>query len=122
LGALVGQRARLQQVLEMAMAEGSVHGCVTTERAITSNLELVAKLLGQLIQHHEVRHTSLLISPDYIKLRHAIISALKPHPEAAAAVSQALHRLESEAGEAITNAARNGRPPIIDARPLEAGP
>jgi hypothetical protein len=112
LGALVGQRARLQQLVEMAMAHGSVSGCISAERAITSNLELVGKLLGQLVQHHHVRSTSILISPDYIKLRQAIVTALKPFPEAQRAVGHALHQLESEAAEDIAN---SKKPLLIEA-------
>jgi hypothetical protein len=46
LSALVGQRARLQQHSELAVDLGDVKAGVAVERAITSNLELVAKLLG----------------------------------------------------------------------------
>jgi hypothetical protein len=118
LASLVGQRARLQQLVEMAMEQGSVHSCISAERAITSNLELVAKLLGQLIQHHEVRHTSLLVSPDYIRLRQAIVEALQPYPNAVKAVSRALHLLETEAAKDITTNAKK-RPLLIDAKSFE---
>lgn len=101
LSQLVAQRARLQQHTEMAMDIGDVRAAVAVERAITSNLELVARLLGQLVQHHEVRSTSILISADYISLRHAIIAALKPYPEASRAVGAALARLEQAAAKEI---------------------
>ncbi len=48
--------------------------------AITSNLELVGKLLGTLVQRHDVRHTSILVSPDYLRLRSALIEAMRPYP------------------------------------------
>jgi hypothetical protein len=86
LGALVGQRARLQQLVELSMELGNTAHAISAERAITSNLELVGKLLGQLVQHHQVTHTNILISADYIRLRQAIVSALRPFPEAAKAV------------------------------------
>jgi hypothetical protein len=120
LGALIGQRARLQQIVEMAMELSDLGRCISAERAITENLSLVAKLLGQLVTHHEVRHTSLLISPDYIRLRQAIVQALMAFPDAARAVSAALHRLESEAAKDITENAKRGKPLLIDSRPLEA--
>jgi hypothetical protein len=47
------------------------------EGAITSNLTLVAKLLGQLIQHHDVRHTSILINPDYLRAEKGEILFIK---------------------------------------------
>jgi hypothetical protein len=58
---LVGQRARLYQFSNLAMEMGDVRAAVQCEAGITSNLRLVAQLLGQLIQHHEVKSTSLLI-------------------------------------------------------------
>jgi hypothetical protein len=101
LASLVGQRARLQMLSEMAFEEKEIHAATGVERAITSSLELTSKLLGMIIHHHEVKSTSILISADYIRLRHSIITALKPFPDAARAVSAALHVLESEAAEDI---------------------
>ena len=66
LAQLVQQRARLQSFSEMCLEMSDPTGAVRVERVITSNLELVAKLLGQLVQRHEVRSTSILISSDYI--------------------------------------------------------
>jgi hypothetical protein len=73
----------------------------------------VAKLLGQLVQHHDVRHTSILVSPDYLRLRATLIDALRTFTEAARAVGAALHRLESEAAKDITAAATKGRAPAV---------
>src|SRR3954468_11240399 len=68
LSQLVMQRARLQGHSEMALDLGDVRAAVAVEGAITANLTLVAKLLGQLVQRHEVRRTSILISADYLQL------------------------------------------------------
>ena len=62
LSQLVVQRARLQQQSDLALELGNASGAIAAERAITSNLELVAKLLGTLMQRHEVTRTSILIS------------------------------------------------------------
>jgi hypothetical protein len=75
---------------------------IAAERAITSNLELVARLLGTIVQRHEVARTSILISADYLELRQAIVAALRPYPEAARAVGAALHGIETNAAQAIT--------------------
>ncbi|MCP4389841.1 MAG: hypothetical protein GY802_16220 [Gammaproteobacteria bacterium] len=80
LGSLVGQRARLQMLSEMAFEEGEVQAAVGVERAITTSLELTSKLLGMIIQRHDVRSTSILVSPDYIQLRQAITMALRAGP------------------------------------------
>jgi len=53
----VTQRGRLQQHVDLAVDVGDVKGGVAAERVITSNLELVARLLGTLVRHHVVRHT-----------------------------------------------------------------
>jgi hypothetical protein len=103
LAQLVVQRGRLQQHCEMALEVGNVGDAVKVERSITANLELVAKLLGQLTQHHEVRHTSVLISADYLQLRQALTRALQPFPAAAMAVGKALHELEAAAAKDITD-------------------
>jgi hypothetical protein len=83
------------------MELGDVRAAVAVENAITGNLELVAKLLGQLVQRHEVTRTSVLISADYLELRSALLSALRSYPEAARAVGQALHELEAKAAKDI---------------------
>jgi hypothetical protein len=102
LSQLLAQRARLAQHSELALELGNSAAAVAAERAITANLELVAKLLGQLIQHHEVRSTSILISADYLALRSTLLQALRPYPAAAKAVGAALHRLEEAAARDIT--------------------
>jgi hypothetical protein len=118
---LVHQRARLQQHVATAIDYGDIKAAISAEGAITGNLALVGKLLGMIVQRHDVRSTSLLISADYLAVRQAIVMALRPFPEAARAVGAALHRLESEAARDITQ--RAGKPPlVIDATPLPPCP
>jgi hypothetical protein len=50
LGSLVCQRARLQQLSEMAFEGGNLHAATSIERAITNSLELTSKLLGYTIK------------------------------------------------------------------------
>jgi hypothetical protein len=117
LAQLVSQRARLQTHSELASELGDVRSAVSCERAITSNLELVAKLLGTLVQHHQVTRTSILISADYLALRQALVTALRPYPEAARAVGAALHELETSAAKQITD---KSRPTIeLQAEPVQ---
>jgi hypothetical protein len=118
LSQLVVQRARLQQHSDLALELGDIKAAVAVENAITTNLTLVAKLLGQLVQHHEVRRTSILISADYLQLRSALLKALRPYPEAARAVGHALHALESAAAEDITAAGKSS--PVIEHQHLAA--
>jgi hypothetical protein len=121
LSALVGQRARLQGHAEAAADQGDARAAVSAEGAITANLTLVAKLLGQLAVQHNVTHTSILISADYLALRAALVDALRPFPEAARAVGAALVRLEASAAETITAAAR-ARQPAPEPRLIEHEP
>ena len=102
LAQLVTQRARLQQHSDLALELGNAAGAIAAERAITSNLELVAKLLGSIVQRHEVTRTSILISADYLQLRQSIVQALRPYPDAARAVGAALLVIESDAAKVIT--------------------
>jgi hypothetical protein len=106
LSQLVTSRARLQQLAQISAEMGDIRGAVAVETAICTNLQLVARLLGQLVVHHDVRHTSVLISQDYLKLRAALVAALRPFPDAARAVGAALHKLEVEAAEEIKAHAR----------------
>jgi hypothetical protein len=65
-----------------------------------------------LVQHHEVRSTSILISSDYLQLRGVIVSALRPFPEVARAVGSALAELETKAAETI---AQSKKPLLLEA-------
>ena len=95
---------------------GNASGAIAAERAITSNLELVAKLLGTIVQRHEVTRTSILISADYLELRQAIVAALRPFPEAARAVGSALHGIEINAAQDITE---HRRPLVLQAEAVQ---
>jgi hypothetical protein len=116
LAQLVAQRARLQTHAELAASFGDVKGAVAAENSIQGNLTLVAKLLGQLAINHNVTHTNILVSADYIKLRAAIVQALMPFPDARAAVGRVLLGLESDAAKVITDAAKRvpNAPPMIE--------
>jgi hypothetical protein len=102
LGHLVAQRARLLQMSQMALEHGDVKAMVSAESAIGGNLALGAKLLGQLVTRHDVRHTSVLLTPDYLRLRAALLQALRGFPEAAKAVGAALAMLEGDAAKEIS--------------------
>jgi hypothetical protein len=114
IGSLVSQRARLQMLSEMAFEAGEVSAGVAVERAITGSLELTSRLLGMIIQRHDVRTMNILISADYLQLRGAIIGALRPFPEAARAVGAALAQLETKAA---TDIAERKTPLLLEASP-----
>ncbi|MCK1525616.1 hypothetical protein [Bradyrhizobium sp. 17] len=122
LSQLVHQRARLQQHVATAIDFADIKAAIGAEGAITANLALVGKLLGMIVQRHDVRSTSLLISADYLAVRQAIVNALRPFPEAARAVGAALHRLESDAAHDITRRAGKPAPVLIDVTPATPPP
>lgn len=124
LAQLVAQRARLQHHSEFALDIGDVKAAIAAESAIRENLALVGKLLGQLVTRHEVRSTSLLVSPDWLKVRDKLIAALQPFPEASRAVGAALYAMEKSAGEEILATANSAviPPPVIDGRAIPPPP
>jgi hypothetical protein len=91
-----------------AFEAGNVSAAISAERAVCDNLALVSKLLGMLVNVHEVRSTSLLVSPSYLELRETLLRVLRPHPAAARDVAAALHALEAKAAEQIKAKAAGG--------------
>ena len=113
LTSLIAHRARHQQYIDKALELGDIARAINADRGVIANLELTAKLLGQLVQRHETTRTSILISPDYLALRQTIIGALRRHPAALKDVSDALAKIETTAAEEI----KERRPLLIEARP-----
>jgi hypothetical protein len=116
LANVLAQRARLHSIGELALELQDVRAAVSVESAVTANLNLAAKLLGQLTTVIDHRTTSLLLSPDYLRLRETLVTVLRAHPEAARDVAAALHRLESECATDIQ--ARATKPP----KPVQVEP
>jgi hypothetical protein len=108
---LVHQRARLANHIELAVAIGDPGSAIRGEAAITTNLQLVSKLLGVLVNVHETRHQHILTHPDYLRLREVLLTALAPFPEARIAVGRALAGIETQAADNIAKAA--GRAPVM---------
>lgn len=118
LASLLAQRARLQQIAEMATAAGDLKAAVSVENAVTASLNLTAKLCGQLISISEHRTTThLLASPDFLRLRGVLMTALRAHPAALADVSRALAALETDAAGEILAAAGRAQPVLIEHAP-----
>jgi hypothetical protein len=110
LSNLAAQRARLLLSQDAAM-EAEQFGLVAQiSGQVHRNLELVGKLLDQFVSHSVHTTVSLLVTPEYLELRSALLRALGPHPEAKRAVATVLHGIES-------SAAQRPRQPIIDVTP-----
>jgi hypothetical protein len=87
---LLGQVRDLQEralaILDKAEGSGELRTALGAIREARSNLELLAKLLGEL----DERPINVLISPQWLELRTVIVAALEPHPQARGAVLRAL--------------------------------
>src|SRR5262249_10441916 len=107
---LATQRARLLLIQDHAMDTENGGLATQVSTAIHRNLELIAKLLGELASHQVRTNISVLVQPEYLDLRAALVRALQPYPEAGAAVAAVLHKIESKAAERPTST------PLIEAK------
>jgi hypothetical protein len=80
-------QSRTLVILEAAEKTRQHRTALGAIREACSNLELLAKLLGELSDQPQV---SVLVSPEWLELRAVTITALEPHPEALRAVVGAL--------------------------------
>ncbi len=93
---LLGQMQDLQQrtlaILEAAEETRQHRTALGAIREARSNLELLAKLLGEL---DERPVTNVLISAEWVMVRTAMMEALDPYPQARVAVAERLSELEA---------------------------
>src|SRR5262245_44159362 len=128
LANLIALRHRIFAHLDAAEEVGDNFAAQRAVSQLHTNLETTAKLLGELGVGSVQHTTNILVAPQYLSLRVALVEALRPFPEAARAVSQALHRIESAAAAEIaegpkfaTGPAIRPQPPLIEAKPITEG-
>jgi hypothetical protein len=80
-------QSRAYGILDKAEGVGDLRTALGAIREARGNLELLAKLLGELDERPVV---NLNLSPEWLELRAVIVGALEPHPEARGAVLRAL--------------------------------
>jgi hypothetical protein len=100
LGNLVALRHRLFAALDAAEEFGDGMMLTRVSSQLHANLELTGKLLGDLGVGSTTNN--VLIQPQYVELRVALVQALASYPEARQAVAGVLHQLEHKAADAIT--------------------
>src|SRR5262249_18445908 len=100
LANLVAIRHRLFATLDTAEECGDGNMISRIVGQLHHNLEVTGKLLGDLNVGHTTNN--ILVLPEYVELRVALVNALQPYPEAARAVSAALHTIEHKAADEIT--------------------
>lgn len=80
-------QGRALAILDKAEATGELRTALSAIREARGNLELLAKLLGELFDAPQI---NLTVSPEWLELRTTIITALDPHPQARESVLRAL--------------------------------
>jgi hypothetical protein len=80
-------QARTLSILEAAESTSQHRTALSAIREARSNLELLAKLVGQLDDSPKVNIT---LSPEWLELRAVIVTALEPYQEARASVLGAM--------------------------------
>ena len=80
-------QARTLAILEAAEETKQHRTALAAIREARSNLELLAKLLGELDERPQV---NILISAEWLELRAVIVGALEPYSEARGAVLRAI--------------------------------
>ena len=85
-------QGRALAILDKAEEAGELRTALSAIREARGNLELLAKLLGELDDRPQV---NVLVSPEWLELRAVIVGALEPHREARGAVLRALEGVGS---------------------------
>jgi hypothetical protein len=93
-GQLVGELRTLRDVtigiLSEARGEGDHSAALGAVARLEKQAELCARLAGELVERHEVSARALVFDAEWVRLRGLMFSALRPFPEASAAVRLAL--------------------------------
>jgi hypothetical protein len=80
-------QARAHRILDKAEGAGDLRTALGAIREVRGNLELLARLLGELNEQPVV---NLNLSPEWLELRAVVVTALEPHPEAKEGVLRAI--------------------------------
>src|SRR5215469_4977429 len=123
LGNLAHQRARLLLTQDVAMEEGAGELVARLSGVIHKNLAMVGRYLGLFANLNVNTNVNVLISEDYLRLRQALVLALRPYPEARRAVADAMHRVEGEVAQRMLAQAGKASQsePLGESRPPSGG-
>jgi hypothetical protein len=84
-------QAKALSILATAEAQGDLRTALAAIREARGNLELLAKLLGELDERPQV---NIVLAPEWLAIRAAIMAALAVYPEARQAVVERLASAE----------------------------
>jgi hypothetical protein len=82
---------RLDGFLDEAESKQDAREFVTVAAELRKELELLAKLQGELAQEGTV---NIPLHPEYVQVRTAIVQAVDPYPQAKEAISQVMLEIE----------------------------
>jgi hypothetical protein len=80
-------QGRTLSILATSEQTGELRTALAAIREARGNLELLAKLLGELDERPQV---NILVSPEWLSLRTKLLYALNPYPEARGSILRAL--------------------------------
>ncbi|RYG88138.1 MAG: hypothetical protein EON59_05335 [Alphaproteobacteria bacterium] len=92
---LVAVRGRLYGLMDAATMQDDYRSAAAIGNQIGKNLEITAKLLGDIRTGTVNIHQNILLLPEFHALRTSIFQSLRQFPEARASVAAALKQLES---------------------------
>lgn len=96
IAVLSSQRAKLHLLQDRALAEGDTAMAVKIARAINANATTIGQFLGEFVQHTQSTSVSLILSPEYARLRNVITQVLRKYPEALSEFTERMKALELE--------------------------
>ena len=114
--ALKAIRGPLFGLFLAAVDTGDSKAAVVLAGRLHENLALVAKLTGELVPHAGTSITTILLSPDFQRLRGELIGVLAHYPEAQAEVTAVFRQAGLRASTEMGASAGN----MIEAVPVEA--
>lgn len=111
---IVAVRARLYGLMDSAEQQDDYKSAAAIGGQILKNLEITAKLLGDLKTGTVNVTNNLLVMPEFHALRTTILQALRGHPDARADVIQALQHFQSPDLPSVeTEAEREVAEPVL---------
>jgi hypothetical protein len=97
---LARQRRILLGAQDRAEARRDKDWSLRCTHALHRNIELTARAVGEFAQHeravNQVAYQTIMMTPDYLRLRAGLIAALRPYPAARKAVGEVLAQLEAQ--------------------------
>ena len=93
VNALTTAHAKTLEILLDSLAEGDRKTALMAINAETRQLDLMAKITGQVNAAPQV---NFLLNPEFVMLKHVIVETLLPYPEARVALSEKLDSIVLE--------------------------